>query len=64
MLARIAQTGAQRLNLGQIYDGGLGEIIEEGIRRSVPEDVVTPVDVADALGLLPRRKKRGLRGIR
>lgn len=60
MLYRLARHFVKRAevhhNLPPLWDKGVGEIVEAGIQDlGVPSRVFTPVDVARAIGLLPRK---------
>lgn len=43
-----------RMNNLPVWDKGLGDIVEAGIREIFPARKFTPVDVARELGILPR----------
>lgn len=35
----------------RIWDGGLGDVVEELVRSNVPDRVITPVDIMRELGI-------------
>ena len=46
-----------KLNNLPIWKHGVGDVIEEAIRKNLPARVFTPVDIARELGILPREVK-------
>ena len=41
----------------RIWNGGLGEVAERVLENAGLQKVVTPVGVAEEMGLIPRRKR-------
>ena len=61
-LYRVGEQIAKHAGRSDWWNGGLGEIVEAVIVESkIPSRVVTPVDIARAIGLLPAGSKRGRR---
>lgn len=59
---RAAKLLADRMNAGQVWDRGLGALVEECIVRTVPGQPMSAIDVLDRLGLLPPdRRNKGAR---
>jgi hypothetical protein len=56
LLARLAEKTAEHVGKGEAYrDSGISDVIEEAIRRTVPNKAFSPIEIADKLGLLPKK---------
>lgn len=56
---RLGEQLVKRTIGAKVWDNGLGEVVEAIVVESrVPSQVITPVDVARAIGILPPRGRR------
>jgi hypothetical protein len=70
--ARLTRAGvsqfadAMRANPGALaaYDQLAAPIVEEALNRVLPNEPLSLVDIADRIGIMPRKRNKGRRAIR